>query len=763
MNNRKIVMALVAVFFAAAPLLAHAGEMDLFLRSLAVKGDSRASWSKSLPEEDGRKMVPCILKVRDAGVAKAEIERCGGTVGTSTAHILSAKIPVDCLNSIASAENVIAAEFAAPLSKKMDTARAAASVDVVQSGEALGTAYDGKNVIIGIIDDALDYGHPDFGGASASTSTRIQYLRQVDGDSTLECTKRTIANGSCAIEDSGQGFTHGTHVAGIAAGGDSTYTGVAPQADIMFSFLNIEDANSSSELPTSFASSVLDGVSAIFGKADIINKAAVVNLSLGTSIGAHDGTSLLEQGLTELSGDLPGRIIVGAAGNEQVVPEEFSEARRDHVGGIHASIDAQDAASEASRFAVWSGTGAASAFLGGTLVDLWLSPEQANTCSLAVFGYTNGRSSSDFTFPGLSTTDDSLISSGDIPFSDDSSTTVTSGDGTVNVTIEIDSSDIRNVKPHAAILFTAANDNSSSVLERMWFDVVTRASGGSCSGHMWLYYDYTPYHDFLKDVATGAFDVGSGAGAQGYSLADGDSLYTMTIPATAVGVIAAGSWLAPKPIGSDESAWTGLNGQTYNQSDISAPGGSGSITNDLSSFSSLGPTADERTKPEIAAPGEPIISAKARCSSVSSSIAVNEYYYKSAGTSMSSPFVTGVIALLLNRNNTLTVTQIKEILASGATTDGMTAKTPDPANSYGGGKINAAAILAAVEPDTSAYSGTGDLESPDSGGCALIENVANYRRTVISLSALLLPLALLLFSSRSSRRGVERRRPSGIS
>lgn len=761
MQNLKITMVVFVAIFAAVPLFAHAGEMDLFLRSLAAKGDSRASWSKSLPEEGGVRLVPCILKVRDAGVAKAEIERCGGTVGTSTAHILSAKIPVDCLNSIASVENVIAAEFAAPLSKKMDTARAAASVDVVQNGEALGSAYDGKNVIIGIIDDALDYGHPDFGGSSAST--RIQYLRQIVGDSTLECTKKTIANSSCTIEDQGQGYTHGTHVTGIAAGGDSTYTGVAPQADIMFSFLNIEDANSSSELPTSFATNVLDGVSTIFQKADIMDKAAVVNLSLGTSIGAHDGTSLFEQGLTELSGDLPGRIIVGAAGNEQVVPEEFSEARRDHVGGIHASIDAQDAASEASRFAVWSGTGAASAFLGGTLVDLWLSPEQANTCSLAVFGYTNGRSSSDFTFPGLSTTDDSLISSGDIPFSDDSSTTVTSSDGTVNVTIEIDSSDIRNVKPHAAILFTAANGNSSSVLERVWFDVVTRASGGSCSGHMWLYYDYTPYHDFLKDVATGAFDVGSGAGAQGYSLADGDSLYTMTIPATAVGVIAAGSWLPEKPIASGESVWTGMNEQTYNQSDISAPGGSGSITNDLSSFSSLGPTADERTKPEIAAPGEPIISAKARGSSVSSSIAVNEYHYKSAGTSMSSPFVTGVIALLLDRNNTLTVTQIKEILASGATADGMTAKTPDPANSYGAGKINAAAILAAVEPDTSAYGGTGDLESPDSGGCALIENVANYRRTVISLSALLLPLALLLFSSRSSRRGVERRRPSGIS
>jgi hypothetical protein len=49
----------------------------------------------------------------------------------------------------------------------------------------------------------------------------------------------------------------------------------------------------------------------------------------------------------------------------------------------------------------------------------------------------------------------------------------------------------------------------------------------------------------------------------------------------------------------------------------------------------------------------------------------------------------------------------------------MTSRTIDPANSYGAGKVMAAAVLSSVGPDTSAYHGTGDLESPDEG-CALL-------------------------------------------
>ena len=538
-------------------------------------------------------------------------------------------------------------------------------------------------------------------------------------------------------------------VTGIATGNNGTYTGVANKADIMFVFNAPSDASTSGDDPNSFTTLVLEGVQTIFEKADDMDKAAVVNLSLGTSIGAHDGTSLLEQGLTELSSQKGGRIIVGAAGNEQVVPAAMSAARRDYVGGIHAPINVSDGTAKGYRIGVWNGAGAVSAYVGGTMVDVWLDAGQKDSCKIALLGYTTDRSPEDFTFPNLNSTDDATLATADVPFATSTTSPATATSGGVTATIDVDSADSRNNKPHAIALLVPETP-SRTVLQTMWFDVVVRATGGDCTGNMWLYIDYASYHDFLKGVVGGV--VAAGANGDAYTLADGDSEYTTTIPATADGVIAVGSWMPPKPIGASGSEWTGDNGTTYDQSDIGAPGGMGSVTGDLSSFSSLGPTADGRSKPAIVAPGEPIVAALAQNVNVASSIAVGEDHFKNAGTSMASPHVTGIVALLLEKNNTLTVAEVRTALQQGATVTGMTSKTPVDANSFGSGKVDAVSVLASVAADTSAYSGTGDLDpvNPDSGGCAMIAGVGECR--ILWIGLLLLPLVVIRRRKRCLQR-----------
>ena len=64
-------------------------------------------------------------------------------------------------------------------------------------------------------------------------------------------------------------------------------------------------------------SDIIDGIQYIFDYAASENKPAVINMSLGTHIGPHDGTSRQDQAFDALSG--PGRILVGAAGTRVIL------------------------------------------------------------------------------------------------------------------------------------------------------------------------------------------------------------------------------------------------------------------------------------------------------------------------------------------------------------------------------------------------------------------------------------------------------------
>ncbi len=125
----------------------------------------------------------------------------------------------------------------------------------------------------------------------------------------------------------------------------------------------------------------------------------------------------------------------------------------------------------------------------------------------------------------------------------------------------------------------------------------------------------------------------------------------------------------------------------------------------IATFSSKGPTSDGRMKPEIAAPGACIASAVPNTSAITSSdyfdkatsanVNGTTYYWGYMnGTSMATPFVTGVVATWLQANPNLTPEQIKEIMAQTAQTDSYTGTCPN--NTWGYGKIDAYAGLLKV-------------------------------------------------------------------
>ncbi len=112
-------------------------------------------------------------------------------------------------------------------------------------------------------------------------------------------------------------------------------------------------------------------------------------------------------------------------------------------------------------------------------------------------------------------------------------------------------------------------------------------------------------------------------------------------------------------------------------------------------FSSRGPTADGRVKPDISAPGVGISSAAAGT--------VNGYVTMN-GTSMATPFVTGVALLMEDADPTFINDDIKEAIRSTAVDWGLGDRNTVPGSTgpdidYGAGRLDAYAALAQADPN----------------------------------------------------------------
>jgi hypothetical protein len=105
-------------------------------------------------------------------------------------------------------------------------------------------------------------------------------------------------------------------------------------------------------------------------------------------------------------------------------------------------------------------------------------------------------------------------------------------------------------------------------------------------------------------------------------------------------------------------------------------------TGELASFSSTGPTADNRIKPEVVNQGVSVYHVNANTTSSISS---------GDGTSYATPLTAGAAALVLSAHPELTPMQVREALISTAVpiNDGTTKSTSYPNNYYGNGFVNA--------------------------------------------------------------------------
>jgi serine protease AprX len=139
--------------------------------------------------------------------------------------------------------------------------------------------------------------------------------------------------------------------------------------------------------------------------------------------------------------------------------------------------------------------------------------------------------------------------------------------------------------------------------------------------------------------------------------------------------------------------------------------GTSTLADDSSpSWSSRGPTSiDGAAKPDLVAPGRKMVSLRSPGSTLDLELPDRQVagldptapaYFRLSGSSMAAPVVTGVVALMLEKNPALTPAQVKHRLKATATPLGY--GTPE---STGSGLVNAVAAVGSADgkDDTSAY------------------------------------------------------------
>jgi subtilisin family serine protease len=189
--------------------------------------------------------------------------------------------------------------------------------------------FTGLGVMIGIIDSGINIHHPVFRLPNDQTKTRIAAILDQTVTPAVTFTRgqieTAIANGTQLITPGTLGINdhkHGTHVAGIAAGngkkagnchGEFHYVGVAPEAELVIVKHDFGG-------PTTLLHAILfcsARAAAVPGGGVPI----VVNMSLGHSLGPHDGTDVMDRMIDDflLARGLippPAVVLVASAGND---------------------------------------------------------------------------------------------------------------------------------------------------------------------------------------------------------------------------------------------------------------------------------------------------------------------------------------------------------------------------------------------------------------------------------------------------------------
>lgn len=617
---------------------------------------------------DGSLRQLCILGTLTEGAncPEAELEALGIKVVCTVGRLVIMDVPAEAFSALSTMQEFC--WLAADRVHQVDNSKARITNNVenvitqgVPAVSGGNVTYDGTGVVVGVIDLGIDFNHVAFQNPTTGATRIKQAITFTSASNNAIVTSE--ASEIAKLTTGNTANSHGTHTSATTAGSYSYAPGMAPGADLVLA----DCSNSLSD------AHIIASAKAIASYARSVNKPCVINVSLGSIAYFHDGSEANASAFSSLA-QATGTPVVFcvAAGNDGNSPRSIKQTL--NSGNTLKTVMGTRYRWEENDWANYAD---------GLSAFIYATDGKEFTVEYKAVDVTTGEA-----YPlGTGTECKQLVNNNGSTVSLSTTVTKNKSNNKYYVNLSKGACHFTENNLRLGIFVTAGSDNQEFVITSDKSNLIGEEYANTQS-------DYN---------------------LPGYT--DGNADMSINVIACSDDVISVGSYM-------DREYWSSIDGyghyvQSYNQYGVGS----------IAPYSSYGVDDTGVARPDILATGTYIASAynaydntyftgdginnrtpiddkKGYITKVLQGAGIGDgqrpYFYGAmSGTSMATPMVTGIVALWMQKDPTLTTAGVRQLLQQTAIQDQFTSIASNaPSGNLvqaGLGKIDALRGIMALE------------------------------------------------------------------